>query len=143
MKNPFLRPFLAGLGLALLAASPALAENPATAPTPTPPSVNTPRDADALKTYAYAQRADFTAKVRAAAARLDSQITVLAKRQKGGVAGGGHALALEDLQSARTELGHQMGKLDDVPPENWEAVRDSVLASLTQTQIACEKAAQA
>ena len=45
-------------------------------------------------------------------------------------------------QTSRTQLGHQISKLEDVTPENWVSVRDAVLEALVQTQDAYAKAAQ-
>ncbi len=143
MKNPFhFSPHLTVtvLGLVLFAASRAAAANiPAS---PAPAEVSASLEADALKGFPYARRSEFTTRVRDAATRLDAEITTLAKRQKGGVAGGGRAIALEDVQNARTELEHHISKLDDVTEDNWESLRATVLTALTQTQTAYDKAAR-
>ena len=128
------------LGLVLCVAAGAAAKD--TPATPATAEASAALEADALKSFPYARRSEFTTRVRDAAARLDSQITALATRQKGGVAGGGRAIALEDVQNARTELEHHISKLDDVAEENWDALRATVLAALTQTQAAYDKAAQ-
>jgi hypothetical protein len=99
-------------------------------------------DVTALKDYTYDQRSDFTVTVRSVAAKFDTLIVRLAKREKGGIEGGANAIALEKLQSSRTELDHEIAKLEDVTPETWVAVRDAVLKALEQTRTACADAAK-
>ncbi len=143
MKNPFrfsLRLAVPLFGLILFPAARAIAAD--TPANPAPPATSAAPEADALKAFPYTQRSEFTTRVRDAAARLDSEITALAKQQKGGVAGGGKAIDLEAVQNARTELAHHISKLDDVTADNWESLRATVLAALTQTQVAYEKAAR-
>lgn len=138
----FFSPRLTVTALVLLAGAAAGAAAADSTATPPPAEVSATLEADALKAFPYARRSEFTTRVRDAAARLDTQITTLAKRQKGGVAGGGRAIALEDVQNARTELGHHISKLDDVAEDNWEALRATVLTALVQTQTAYDKAAR-
>jgi len=138
MQNPTSssrRLALVALGLVLLAGTAAGADSVA-------PAAPAAREQDALKSCPYEQRSDFTVAVRDAAAKIDALIVPLTKRQKGGIAGGADAMTLEKLQSSRTELGHQISKLEDVTPEDWPALRTAVLEALHQTQDAYEKAAK-
>jgi hypothetical protein len=107
-----------------------------------PPAAPAAPGQEALETCPFEQRSHFSQTVRHAAARLDALIVPLTKRQKGGIAGGADAITLEKLQTARTELGHQISKLEDVTPEDWTATRDAVLAALEQAQDAYAKAAK-
>jgi hypothetical protein len=147
MKNPLSpsrRLLLLSLGLGLLASTSARAQNN-NPPQPVQPAIPaapaTPTTSE-LQGYTYEQRSDFTTAVQAAASKLDAQIAPLTKRQKGGIAGGADAMTLEKVQSSRTELGHLISQLEDTTPENWNSLRDTVLASLAQTQEAYEKAAK-
>ena len=147
MKNPLSpsrRLLLLSLGLALVASTVARAQNnnPPQPVQPAIPAAPATPETDELKSYSYEQRSDFTTGVQAAAAKLDTLILPLTKRQKGGIAGGADAMTLEKLQNSRTELGHLIGQLEDATPENWNSLRDTVLASLAQTQDAYEKAAK-
>lgn len=140
MKNPLslfrrLALLTAGLALSVGAASGAQ-------PDSVPPAAPAAPGQDALETCPYEQHAHFANTVRQAAARLDALIVPLTKRQKGGIAGGADAITLGNLQTSRTELGHQLSKLEDVTPEDWAATRDAVLDSLQKTQAAYEKAAK-
>ena len=125
------------LGFVLAAVTPSRAQSDSVAP-----SAPIALDQDALRSATYDQRSDFTVAIRSAAAKLDALIVPLTKRQKGGIAGGSDAITLEKLQTSRTELGHQIGKLEDVTPEDWVSLRDAALAALLQTQDAYEKAAK-
>lgn len=147
MKNPLhssRRLLLLSLGFALVAGATARAQNnnPPQTVQPSIPAAPATPEVSALQGYSYEQRSDFTTAVQAAAGKLDSQIAPLTKRQKGGIAGGADAMTLEKLQGSRTELGHLIGQLEDATPENWNSLRDAVLASLAQTQDAYEKAAK-
>lgn len=147
MKNPLplsRRLLLLPLGFALLAGATARAQNnnPPQPVQPAIPAAPATPETDALRSYSYDQRSDFMTAVQAAAARLDTLIVPLTKRQKGGIAGGADAMTLEKLQTSRTELGHLVGQLQDATPENWNSLRDTVLASLAQTQDALAKAAK-
>ena len=125
------------LGLTLTALPAAFAADPAdTFPIPAASAIT------ALKDFTYDQRSDFTVTVRSVAAKFDALIVRLAKREKGGIEGGANAIALEKMQSSRTELDHQIAKLEDVTPENWVALRDGVLKALDQTRTACTEAAK-
>lgn len=140
MKKP-LRPFrrlaLVSLGLALLAGTTSRAQSDSVQPV-APAAL----EQEALQSATYAQRSDFTVAVRNAAAKIDALIVPLTKRQKGGISGGADAITLENLLTSRTELGHEIGKLEEVIPEDWVSLRDAVLAALVQTQDAYEKAAR-
>ena len=141
MKNPMRslrRLILLSLGLALVSGTAGRAQGQADTVAPVAPAAP---DQAALRSATYAQRSDFTVAVRNAAAKIDDLIVPLTKRQKGGVAGGADAIKLEKLQTSRTELGHQIGKLEDVTPEDWVALRDAVLDALVETQDAYAKAA--
>jgi hypothetical protein len=107
-----------------------------------PPLAPVALNQDALRSAPYEQHSDFTVAIRSVAAKIDDLIVPLTKRQKGGIAGGADAMTLEKLQTSRTELGHEIGKLEDVTPESWISVRDSVLEALDQTQDAYAKAAK-
>jgi hypothetical protein len=141
MLNPISslrRLLLLSLGLALVAGNVARAQTDSVQPA----APVAPGQDDDLKTCPYSQRSDFTVAMSRAAAKLDALIVPLTKRQKGGIAGGADAITLEDLQSSRTQLGHQISKIENVTPEDWVALRDAVLAALLQTQDAYEKAAK-
>jgi len=97
---------------------------------------------EALRTTPYDQRSEFTVAIRNVAAKIDALIVPLTKLQKGGIAGGADAITLGNLQTSRTELEHQIGKLEDVAPEDWVSVRNAVLEALVQTQDAYAKAAR-
>jgi hypothetical protein len=128
---------LFSVGFALAAVMPSQAQ-----PDSVPPSAPIALSQDALRSATYDQRSDFTVAVRSVAAKIDDLIVPLTKRQKGGIAGGADAMTLEKLQTSRTELGHEIGKLEDVTPESWISIRDSVLEALVQTQDAYAKAAK-
>ena len=129
-------------GCALVAGITARAQSDSVAPPPaSPPAPVAPAPTD-LKNYTYEQRSDFIIAVRTAAAKIDALIVPLTKREKGGIAGGANAIALEKLQSSRTELGHQLGKLEDITPENWNSLRDATVDALIQTQDAYVQAAK-
>ena len=131
------RGLLFSLGFALAAVAPSQAQSDSV-----PPLAPVALSQDTLRSATYDQRSDFTVAIRSAAAKIDALIVPLTKRQKGGIAGGADAMTLEKLQTSRTELGHEIGKLDDVTPEDWVSLRDAVLAALVQTQDAYAKAAQ-
>jgi len=130
---------LLSLGLALLAGAGVRAQSQADTVPPVAPAVP---DQASLRSATYGQRSDFTVALRSVAAKIDDLIVPLTKRQKGGIAGGADAIKLEKLQTSRTELGHQIGKLEDVTPEDWVALRDAVLDALVETQDAYAKAAE-
>jgi len=125
------------LGLALSAVPAAFAVDPADVVV-----IPAASEVSALKDYTYDQRSAFKTTVGDIAAKFDPMIVRLAKRQKGGMEGGADAITIENLQTTRTQLGHQIGRLDDVTPETWVAQRDAVLAALEQTRAACAEAAK-
>lgn len=135
---PSFRILIVSLGLALTTALALQAQPQADA---IPSAAPTAPEQEALRSATYAQRSEFTVAIRNAAAKIDDLIVPLTKRQKGGVAGGADAITLEKLQTSRTELGHQIGKLEDVTSEDWVALRDAVLDALVETQDAYAKAA--
>lgn len=142
MKNPmhFPRHFLLlSLGLALAGGTLSWAQSQVDTVPPLAPAAP---DQASWSSATYAQRSDFMVAMRNAAAKIDDLIVPLTKRQKGGIAGGADAIKLEKLQTSRTELGHQIGKLEDVTPEDWIALRDAVLDALVETQDAYAKAAE-
>jgi hypothetical protein len=140
MKNPMRSSrWLAffSVGFALAAATAGWAQADAL-----PPAAPVAVEQESLHLAPYEQHSDFTVAIRSVAAKIDTLIVPLTKRQKGGIAGGADAITLDNLQTSRTGLGHQIAKLEDVTPENWVSVRDAVLEALVQTQDAYAKAAQ-
>ena len=131
---------LVALGLALAAVTPGRAQQSQV--DSLPPLAPVALNQDALRAATYDQHSDFTVAIRSVAAKIDALVVPLTKRQKGGIAGGADAITLEKLQTSRTELGHEIGKLENVTPESWVSIRDSVLEALVQTQDAYAKAAQ-
>lgn len=128
---------LVSVGLALSAGATSRAQSDTV-----PPLAPAALEQEVLRSATYAERSDFTVAIRSVAAKIDTLIVSLTKRQKGGIAGGADAITLEKLQTSRTELGHQIGKLENVTPEDWDSLRDAVLEALVQTQDAYEKAAR-
>jgi len=131
------RLLILSLGFALAAVTPSQAQSDSV-----PPLAPVALNQEALRSATYDQHSDFTVAIRSAAAKIDDLIVPLTKRQKGGIAGGADAMTLEKLQTSRTELGHEIAKLEDVTPEDWVSLRDTVLKALVQTQDAYAKAAQ-
>lgn len=134
---------LAALAFALLGCPETTARNDT--PLPGGPALTAAEDKDLekLRSYSFAQRADFDAAVRSAVARLDAQIAALSPAPVAGApAGGDAAKAREDLQSARAILDERIGKIEQAVPENWESVRNEVLTALGQAQSAFARAAR-
>ena len=123
---------LGPLSLPLLAAD---------AQTPSPPVLN--QETAGLRAFSYDQRADFQTAVRTATTELDAKITALNKRRKGGVGGGAGGAAMDDLQAARTELGHRLGRLDEATAETWNELRDAVVTALNAARVAYAEADRA
>ena len=129
----------------------ASAANPASAPAPsaapdltiaaTAATVTANDSWDAVKDYAYDQRAAFAAGLHQMTDRMDAAITTLNARRATlpQTSIKDWDFAMKELADARSDLRYQVGELDKATPETWGEVKEKLSLAWQRTKDAFDK----
>lgn len=95
---------------------------------------------DKIRNYTYEKRADFDLEAKAAAERMDAQITELRTNYSEAKASASRKAAMEELKNSQADYREKMRALGTASADTWDSAKQNVILAWDKLQASYYKA---